>query len=261
MPAPAASTYRELVSKTKLGSMNYAIGVPPDEAGGLPPVKCPLFQDLSPAALERIASLAHERRVAAGGLFVREGEAAEEFFVLTEGRVSISQITPDGHRVMLRLVGPGEAFGAGGAFGESVYLANAEAVEPSAAFAWSSAAMRQLLAAEPGLALNALRFVTTRLIDLQTRYRELMTERVERRLARAVLRLVRDAGHRVDGGVEVDFPVSRQDLADMTGTTLYTVSRLLSVWERRGIIRGRRQQIVLADPRALVAIVEELPDR
>lgn len=226
-----------------------------------PSVESALFQDLAPAVLERIIRLAHEKRVAAGGLFVREGEAAEEFFILTEGRVTISQITPDGHRVMLRVVAPGEAFGSGGAFGEAVYLANAEAVEPSAALAWSSGAMRQLLEAEPRLAVNALRFVTTRLIDLQTRYRELMTERVERRLARTVLRLVRDAGHRVDGGVEVDFPVSRQDLADMTGTTLYTVSRLLSDWERRRIIRGGRQHIVLANPRALVAIVDELPDQ
>jgi CRP-like cAMP-binding protein len=223
--------------------------------------ECALFQDLAPGVLARITSLAVEKRVAAGGFFVREGEAAEEFFVLTEGRVTISQITPDGHRVVLRLVVPGEAFGSGGAFGESVYLATAEAVESSVALAWSSEAMRQLLAAEPGLAVNALRFVTTRLVDLQARYRELMTERVERRLARAVLRLVRDAGHHVEGGVEVDFPVSRQDLADMTGTTLYTVSRLLSDWERRGIVRGGRQQIVLANPRALVAIVDELPNR
>jgi len=224
-------------------------------------LECALFRDLAPAVLERIMGLAHEKRVATGGFFVREGEAAEEFFILTAGRVTIGQTTPDGHRVMLRLVVPGEAFGSGGAFGESVYLANAEAIEPSAALAWSSGAMRQLLETEPRLAVNALRFVTTRLVDLQARYRELMTERVERRLARTVLRLVHDAGHRVDGGVEVDFPVSRQDLADMTGTTLYTVSRILSEWERRRIIRGGRQQIVLANPRALIAIVDEIPDR
>src|SRR5436190_17294578 len=154
----------------------------------------PLFQDLAPAMLEKIVGLALEKRVEAGGWFVRQGEVADEFFILTEGRVTISQITPQGQRVMLRLVTPGEAFGAGGAFGESVYLANAEAIEPSSALAWSSRAMRQLLEAEPRLAMNALRFVTTRLIDVQTRYRELMTERVEWRLARTLLRLVRDAG-------------------------------------------------------------------
>lgn len=221
----------------------------------------PLFQDVSPAVLTRVLGLAHTRRLDAGGLFCREAEAAEAFFVLTEGRVKITQISADGHQVVLRLITPGQAFGGGGAFGEARYLGTAEALEASVALAWNTATMRHLLDTESKLAVNALRFVAARLADLQTRYRELMTERVERRLARVLLRLVRDAGRRVDGGVEVDFPVSRQDLAEMTGTTLYTVSRLLSDWERRGFIRGGRQQIVLTKPHALVTIAEELPDR
>ena len=68
------------------------------------------------------------------------------------------------------------------------------------------------------LAFNAVQFVVGRLHDLQRRHRQLMTERVERRVARALLRLVHEAGRRVDAGVEIDFPVSRQDIAEMTGT-------------------------------------------
>jgi CRP-like cAMP-binding protein len=63
----------------------------------------------------------------------------------------------------------------------------------------------------------------------------------------------------VDTGVEIDFPVSRQDIAEMTGTTLYTVSRLMSSWEERGILSGGRQHIVLLKAHALVAIAEDLP--
>ena len=109
------------------------------------------------------------------------------------------------------------------------------------------------------VAMNAVRFVADRLHDLQRRYRQLMTERVERRVARALLRLVREAGRRLATGVEIDFPVSRQDIAEMTGTTLYTVSRLMSSWEERGILGGGRQRIVLLKPHALVAIAEDLP--
>jgi CRP-like cAMP-binding protein len=76
-----------------------------------------------------------------------------------------------------------------------------------------------------------------------------------------LLRLVQDAGRRVDVGVEIDFPVSRQDIAEMTGTTLYTVSRLLSAWEEQGIVRSGRQRIVLTTPHALVAIAEDLPSK
>jgi CRP-like cAMP-binding protein len=88
-----------------------------------------------------------------------------------------------------------------------------------------------------------------------------MTERVERRVARAILRLVHEGGRRVETGIEISFPVSRQDIAEMAGTTLYTVSRLLSGWEERGIVQSGRQHIVLVKPHALVAIAEDLPAR
>jgi CRP/FNR family transcriptional regulator, nitrogen oxide reductase regulator len=83
------------------------------------------------------------------------------------------------------------------------------------------------------------------------------TERVERRIAHAVLRLARQAGRRVEEGVQIEFPLSRQDIAEMTGTTLHTVSRTMSAWEQAGLIDGGRQRIVIKDPHALVRIAEE----
>ncbi|HZR26681.1 MAG TPA: Crp/Fnr family transcriptional regulator [Vicinamibacterales bacterium] len=221
----------------------------------------PLFTGLSADTLARIVSLAHAKSLQAGELFFSEGDQAKAFFVLTSGRVKLTQLTPEGHQVVLRLIGPGDAFGGVGAFGEPVYPVGAEAVEPSVALAWVSTTMRQLLETEPTIAVNALRFVASRLHDLQQRYRQAMTERVERRVARALLRLVREAGRRVDSGVEITFAVSRQDIAEMTGTTLYTVSRLLSAWEAQGIVQSGRQHIVLTKPHALVAIAEDLPSR
>jgi CRP-like cAMP-binding protein len=121
--------------------------------------------------------------------------------------------------------------------------------------------MRHVRETEPRVTLNAVQFVAGRLHDLQRRYRQLVTERVERRVARALLRLVPDAGRRVDVGIEIDFPVSRQDIAEMTGTTLYTVSRMLSAWEKHGIVRSGRQRIILTKPHAFVAIAEDLPEK
>jgi CRP-like cAMP-binding protein len=86
-----------------------------------------------------------------------------------------------------------------------------------------------------------------------------MTERVERRIARALLRLAHDAGRRVEGGVEIDFPLSRQDLAQMTGTTLFTVSRTLSAWETDGLIATGRRRVTILKPHGLVRIAEDLP--
>ena len=221
----------------------------------------PLFERLPGDTLVRIVSLAHAKSLDIGQLFFGEGDQAETFFVLTSGRVKVTQLTPEGHQVVLRLISPGDAFGGVGAFGDPTYPVSAEAVEPSVALAWMSTTMRQLLDTEPVIAVNAVRFIAGRLHDLQQRYRQAMTERVERRVARALLRIVHDAGRRVDGGVEITFPVSRQDIAEMTGTTLYTVSRLLSAWEDRGIVRTGRQHIVLTKPHALVAIAEDLPSK
>lgn len=221
----------------------------------------PLFQGVPAERLTRIAGLGRSTRAAAGEFFFREDDPAEHFFVLTSGRVKLTQLTPEGHRVVLRVIGPGEAFGGVGAFGESNYPISAEAADLSTALAWTSATMRHLFETESPMALNALHFVSSRLHDLQRRHRQAMTERVERRVARAVLRLVQDAGRRVESGMEISFPISRQDLAEMTGTTLYTVSRLLSAWEERRIIRSGRQHIVLTDPHALAAIADDWPER
>jgi CRP-like cAMP-binding protein len=221
----------------------------------------PLFQGLGGDVLARVRDQAHSKAVGTGELFFNEGDDAEAFFVLTSGRVKLTQLTPEGHQVVLRIIGAGDAFGGAGAFGDLTYPVGAEAVEPAVALVWTSGTMRQLMETEPRVALNAVQFVAGRLHDLQRRHRQLMTERVERRVARALLRLVQEAGRRVDTGVEIDFPVSRQDIAEMTGTTLYTVSRLLSSWEERGIVRSGRQRIILTTPHALVALAEDLPER
>ncbi len=221
----------------------------------------PLFHGLPQDALARAVGLARSKAVGAGGFFFHEGDKAEAFFVLTSGRVKMTQLTPEGHQVVLRLVGVGEPFGGVGAFGDPTYPVSGEAIQPSVALAWTSTVVRKLLETEPMVAVNALHVVAERLHDVERRYRQAMTERVERRVARAVLRLVHDAGRRVDDGVEVAFPVSRQDIAEMTGTTLFTVSRLLSAWEEQGIVGSGRRRIVLMKPHALVSIAEDLLER
>jgi CRP-like cAMP-binding protein len=86
----------------------------------------------------------------------------------------------------------------------------------------------------PQIAINLLGTVVERLDDIQNRYLELQTERVEQRIARSLLRIMKQSGRRTEEGILIDFRLSRQELADYTGTTLYTVSRTLSSWEKRG---------------------------
>jgi CRP-like cAMP-binding protein len=82
------------------------------------------------------------------------------------------------------------------------------------------------------------------------------TEQVERRVAHALLRLAQQAGRKVEEGIQIDFPISRQDVAEMTGTTLHTVSRILSAWEEQGFVEGGRQRIMIREPHKLLLIAE-----
>ena len=96
---------------------------------------------------------------------------------------------------------------------------------------------------------------------LQDRLREMATERVERRIANTLLRLARQTGRKTPEGVQIDLPLSRQDLAELCGTTLYTVSRTLSRWEMDGIVEAGRERVVIRAPHRLVMIAQDLPDQ
>ena len=106
---------------------------------------------------------------------------------------------------------------------------------------------------------NTLQTVGQRLQEAHTRVIEMTTEEVERRIAHALLRLVKQAGRKVESGIEIDFPISRQDVAEMTGTTLHTVSRVLSAWEQQGLVESGRQRITIRDPHRLFGIAEGPP--
>jgi CRP-like cAMP-binding protein len=108
------------------------------------------------------------------------------------------------------------------------------------------------------IAMNAVTLMGERYQDLQVRLRELATEKVERRIAHTLLRLSQQAGRRTARGIEIAFPLSRQDLAEMTGTTLHTVSRTLSGWEARGLVDSGRRRVIVVKPEALAEVGEEV---
>jgi CRP-like cAMP-binding protein len=217
------------------------------------------FAGLSGADIDEILRGAVSRLFAKGATIFDQGAEARFFYLLLDGRLKVVQVTPAGQQIVVRYMNPGELFGIAAALGRHDYPATAIAVVESLAIAWDMARWAPLMQRHPALAANALRTVGARMEEAQERIREMSTERIERRIARALLRLVAQAGHRTDTGVAIDFPITRQDLAEMTGTTLYTVSRVMSAWEEDGIVEGGRQRIVIRDPHALVRIAEDLP--
>lgn len=218
-----------------------------------------LFAGIDAELLERILGAAYRRRLRAHEFLFHQGEAANTFYMILEGRGRLLQLTPEGHQVIIRYVGPGDGVGIIVALSEIPYPLSCEAVTECVALAWDRETTLRFMEVSSIFALNGLRMVASRFRDLQRRYQELATERVERRVARTLLRLTRQAGKRVAEGVLLDLPLSRQDLGELTGTTLYTVSRILSRWEQEGLIATGRERVIVCKPHGLVAIAEDLP--
>jgi CRP-like cAMP-binding protein len=218
-----------------------------------------LFSELETEQIERVAQAARQRRLGREAYLYYQGDPADHLFVLLEGRLKLTQVTPDGHQILLRHIGPGEAFAIPAILGGFEYPTSAQAVEDSLLLSWDRQSMRDLMRGAPALALRALDVVASHVREFQDRIRELSTERVERRIARALLRLAHQSGRKVEEGVLIDLPLSRQDLAEMTGTTLFTVSRTLSQWESQGLVVTGRERVTIRFPHGLVAIAEDLP--
>ncbi|HYG89895.1 MAG TPA: Crp/Fnr family transcriptional regulator [Azospirillum sp.] len=219
-----------------------------------------LFSGLTDEELDDVLRYGRTRRLPKDMRVFSQGDPATTCHALIDGRVKLTQSTPDGAQVVLRFIGPGDMYGTVAVLMGIPFPADATAVVDSVEIYWSAAAMVEVMERHPHVALNASRITGARLLDLQTRMREMASEKVERRIAHALLRLARQAGRRVQEGVEIDFPITRQDLAAMTGSTLHTVSRTLSGWEALGIIEGPRRHIVIKSPHRLIAIAEDLPE-
>jgi CRP-like cAMP-binding protein len=217
------------------------------------------FAGLPPGEVADFMAQAPKRTAGAGRYLFHEGEPANAFYVLLAGQVRLTQLTAEGRQVIVRLVGPGEVFGGVLALGDTVYPVSAQAVGRCDLMAWDAERAMAMLERHPKLALNVLRVLAFRIRDLQDRYRELATERVERRIAHALLRLARQTGRRTEEGVLIDTPLTRKDLAEMTGTTLYTVSRTLSRWEQAGLVALGRSRLTILNPHGLVNVAEDLP--
>ena len=218
----------------------------------------PLFKGLDAAATQALAGLAQRVKIERHAAFFRQGEQAQRFFVLLRGRIKVAEITPEGHQVVVRYAGAGDMFGCVSLYGHEDYPASATAATRCEALVWDCQTTQHLMEQFPLLAVNTLKLLGKELAELRARYRELATERVEQRVARALQRLVGQAGKKVNGGVLIEFPLSRQDLAELTGTTLHTVSRILSDWERQGIVESGRQRVLICNPHGLIAIAEDL---
>lgn len=219
-----------------------------------------LFEGVGPAELEHIAQLGVVQSLPRGTRLFAQGAPVERCHALVKGQVRITQSGSEGGQVVVRFVGPGEIFGTVALFTDRRYPADATAVIDSVQISWTEPVLLELINRHPQIALNLVRIIGNRLRELQERLRELATQRVDQRLAHALLRL---ANRNVNSGADdaaIDFPLTRQDVASMCGATLYTVSRILTAWEKAGYLTSRRARVSICKISELRRIAESSVD-
>jgi CRP/FNR family transcriptional regulator, nitrogen oxide reductase regulator len=219
-----------------------------------------LFSGISRADCARIVSTAQERHFARRQRIFFEGNPIKHVILLVSGSVKITQFGLSGHGVILRINGPGEMVGAIGpspCLGQhGEHCSTAWTLEKSSVLAWETVQFETLSERFPFLRRNAAHILEKWLQELEERFREISTERVSPRLSSELVRLLGQVGKRKSEG-HLEILLSHQELAQLTGTTLFTVSRLLCQWESHGIVSLRRGGVLVKNVPALIDLSQE----
>jgi CRP-like cAMP-binding protein len=205
----------------------------------------PLALGLTDHECSELASRARFRVYNRHDQLFMQGENQRELFLVRTGQIKLNQVSQGGSEVLLWICGTNSVLGIQSELKSRPYSCSAYAVEPSSAWSWDHQAISQLISDFPQLSRNLGAILMNRLGELEERFRELATENVSCRLALALVRLSNNVGKKGPKGSEIY--LSRAELAQMTGTTLFTVSRILSRWAEEAVIVLGRRSVVLAD--------------
>ncbi len=219
--------------------------------------RAPIFRRLSAEDRERIARVARVARYSRGDTLFSEGDPAESLYVVTQGQVKISKGTPAGHELILEIFGVGDPLGAVAVYEGRPFPATASAIEDTTCVLIPRQQFFALLESHPSLVRGLLLGLTTRLVELTNRLADLTRTRVENRLARLFLKMAEQSGREHSSGVLIPTVLSRQELADLTGTTIETAIRVMSRWQKQGLVLTEKDGFVIADRAALEALALE----
>ncbi len=214
----------------------------------------PPFSLLKKTQIRTILDQATARRCESGTTVFEEGGVPDRFFLLLDGTIKVIKITAEGEQVIHLHIPAGQLFGTATALGRDSYPATAIAAGEVLFLSWPSALWPSFVSDYPGFATETYKVIGDRIGEWNTRIVEMSTKHVEQRIARALLRLVNQSGQPVADGIEINFPITRKDVSEMTGTTLQTVSRLLSAWEKDALVTSKRKKIIVRDTDRLAAL-------
>jgi CRP-like cAMP-binding protein len=219
--------------------------------------RVPFFAGLPIAQLKEINSRFREQGYSSEQVIYYAGDDATRLFVVADGKVKLVRHTLIGKDILLDMLTPGEFFGSLSALGDDQYPDTAIAQTPACVLGIGTDDFRAILDSYPAVALKVIGVMAARLRAAHERVRQLSAHSVERRVAYTLLKLGEKLGREDELGLLIEVPLSRDDLAQMTGTTTETASRVMSQFQKQGLIRSGRQWVAIADRAGLEALVRE----
>lgn len=217
----------------------------------------PVFRKLAPQDLHTIAAEALVRHYEKGQVIFEQETPSDAFYTIASGRVKIFKMLPTGKDMILEIFGPGDPLGAVAAYDGRPFPASAVALEDTVCIVIPRGAFFRLLEQHPSLVRGLMLGLTVRLVELTNRLAQLSGSRIEPRFARLFLKLAGEMGRAERGGTFIPLPLSRQELADMTGTTIETGIRIMSRWGKEEVVRTEKDGFVILDRQTLEAMAAE----
>ena len=216
--------------------------------------RLPFFRRVSPALREKVVEVARLKSYERGKLIFAEGDASDAFHIIVTGRVKVFKSTPSGKEIILEIFSASDPIGAVAVYEGAPFMASALTLEPTEVLSIEEAAFFRLLEAEPVFVRGLLSGLTLRLAELTRRLAELSGARVETRFARLFLKLAGNIGKADRGGTFIPMPLSRQELADLTGTTIETTIRILSRWQKDDVLLTEKDGFLVLDRETLAEV-------
>jgi CRP/FNR family transcriptional regulator, nitrogen oxide reductase regulator len=202
----------------------------------------PLFYGLSHAQCREIAEAADEMWYPQGQTIFLQDDPVYHVFVIASGMVKITQIDKGGKETLLRVERKGDLID-DFTGGSEIHFLAARAIEDCCVLAWDASDFEAFSERMIAIQRNAVAIMRNRLRVLQERFCDVSTQRVPQRLARLVLHLAAES----TPGALRPIVLSREEMAQMAGTSLFSVSRLLSEWADSNVITVDRRTVVVED--------------
>ncbi len=213
-----------------------------------------MFAGLDAAALAEVNALCRAVDFDEGEPIYHAGDRAERLFIVALGIAKLTRVSSEGREVLTDVLAPGDFLGALPALGQSNYAESASALTPACLLLFEARSIDLILKGHPEVAVATLEAVSGRLAAAQTAIHRLSTDRVEQRLAATLELLLERVGEPDDAGILLQVPLTRDDLAAMTGSTPETVSRTLSAWRNRNLVEAGRRWVRVLDRDGLTRI-------